>query len=1001
MNVDFELALSRLAEDPTDLVLWSIVLDAFQNKVSNTRTINGNPLTSDIILLLASDDFVNQGTTTTLLHGNAAGNPSWGSVVTNDITNSNVTYNKIQNVSNTSRLLGRITAGAGILEELTGTQATTLLDLFSTVATTKGVVPGSNGVGASYFLRADGTWAIPAGSNHASLANLDYASAGHTGFEPEITAGTNLQYWRGDKTWQLISGLVGGLIHNDLGGLQGGSLTERYHLSATTNTIVTGAPIVAITTATADAVPTGLTCSDTGISIGLDGSESAYVELTWDAIVTTTFDHYRIRYKKTAFTYYTYLDSSTNTIIIEGLTPNTSYDFGVASVNKYGTESAFCADITQVTASDTDPPATVTSGSALAGIQYVIVEWTSNTESDLASYNIYRNTVNNSGTSSLIGNVMTNYFLDGGRTGGQAYYYWIKAVDTSGNESTNFSTEVHATPRNVVSADTNIAHQGWDQTCVFTATDADTVSWGAGSFITSDGTTYAISAGNTGNMAAKTYIYFSTASPTVYLTTTTASTAVGDGKVMIAIAQNHATKTEATYVVMNDGSMHIDANDIVANSITASLIEAGTISATEIDTDSITSLANLSIAASQVLIDGAVYLSNWRHGSDVTKIDGGDIYTGSITTTQLNFTPATSTNVIATINASAEGIDIDADNISISGSTSFSAGYNPYTKAATFAQAGIPTSISAGDIWVDTDDNNKMYRAAIVGADQITAGEWEAVPDGYKLDATGGSYDSSAGTARVRIFPDANTGIQVIDDGGADVFKTIIGGTHVGDVYFGDYAGGNGIFYDKSESTTHFTGTVTAGAGAIGGWTVDSDSIYHGTEQTGNGYAADGLTLHDDGSLHASKFYINADGTVMAANMDLSHLIPKTSSANVRHSDDGEESLSSTSWANIKEFTFTNGLLGQITVTFDLKKIEVGGPGDAFGRIYKNGIAYGTQRTAGLAYQDFPENFTYDWEPGDTCELWVYSASGVDVYVRNFRIMYDNDVDSLIVVDVT
>jgi hypothetical protein len=32
---------------------------------------------------------------------------------------------------------------------------------FSTTTTTAGYVPGSNGVGASYFLRADGTWAIP------------------------------------------------------------------------------------------------------------------------------------------------------------------------------------------------------------------------------------------------------------------------------------------------------------------------------------------------------------------------------------------------------------------------------------------------------------------------------------------------------------------------------------------------------------------------------------------------------------------------------------------------------------------------------------------------------------------------------------------------------------------------------------------------------------------------------------------------------------------------
>jgi hypothetical protein len=38
----------------------------------------------------ASADFANQGTTTTVLHGNAAGNPSWGAIVTGDITDGTI-----------------------------------------------------------------------------------------------------------------------------------------------------------------------------------------------------------------------------------------------------------------------------------------------------------------------------------------------------------------------------------------------------------------------------------------------------------------------------------------------------------------------------------------------------------------------------------------------------------------------------------------------------------------------------------------------------------------------------------------------------------------------------------------------------------------------------------------------------------------------------------------------------------------------------------------------
>lgn len=50
------------------------------------------------VLTLASSDFANQGTTTAVLHGNAAGNPSWGAVVEADIT---LAANTTNNVSTT------------------------------------------------------------------------------------------------------------------------------------------------------------------------------------------------------------------------------------------------------------------------------------------------------------------------------------------------------------------------------------------------------------------------------------------------------------------------------------------------------------------------------------------------------------------------------------------------------------------------------------------------------------------------------------------------------------------------------------------------------------------------------------------------------------------------------------------------------------------------------------------------------------------------------------
>ena len=55
-------------------------------------------------------------------------------------------------------------------------------------------------------------------------------------------------------------------------------------------------------------------------------------------------------------------------------------------------------------------------------------------------------------------------------------------------------------------------------------------------------------------------------------------------------------------------------------------------------------------------------------------------------------------------------------------------------KIKTFYQAGIPTSEGLGDLWIDTDDNNKTYRAAIKGANEVKAGEWVRVTDESALD---------------------------------------------------------------------------------------------------------------------------------------------------------------------------------------------------------------------------------------------------------------------------
>lgn len=227
----------------------------------------------------------------------------------------------------------------------------------------------------------------------------------------------------------------------------------------------------------------------------------------------------------------------------------------------------------------------------------------------------------------------------------------------------------------------------------------------------------------------------------------------------------------------------------------------------------------IALGAGQVRILGEFTVDGWR-SAGTTTINGGMITANTITTTQLNFTPVTGSNVVASINASSEGITIDADMITISGSCNFASGYDPTSKTA----------------------------------------------------KVGGTYDSAASGARVRIFPDANTGI-LITDGTNDVFKALVGGTDVGDVIIGDYANNKGAKWDKSAGTFIVRGNLEAVSIASGKTLTVTGAIqsndYAASPAAGWLLSGSGATLTDAnvrGALSVGST-IDATGTVSASGL--------------------------------------------------------------------------------------------------------------------------------------
>lgn len=192
------------------------------------------------------------------------------------VINGSITNTKLANVS-TATFKGRTTAGTGVPEDLTVTQATALLDVFST--SLQGVVPASGG-GSVNFLRADGSWAVPPGTG--GIADGDYG---------DITVSSSGTVWTIDAavvTFSKIQNIAtDSLIGRDTAGT---GVPENITLNATLSMTGAGALQRAALTGdiAASAGSNSTTLATVNSNIGTFGSATAVSQVTVNAKGLTT-----------------------------------------------------------------------------------------------------------------------------------------------------------------------------------------------------------------------------------------------------------------------------------------------------------------------------------------------------------------------------------------------------------------------------------------------------------------------------------------------------------------------------------------------------------------------------------------------------------------------------------------------------------------------------------------------------------------------------------------
>lgn len=324
------------------------------------------------------------------------------------------------------------------------------------------------------------------------------------------------------------------------------------------------------------------------------------------------------------------------------------------------------------------------------------------------------------------------------------------------------------TPISAIPNDTNTDISLLEKThnLTFSVTNATTVAWTSGTITLSNGRTFSISSGNTGSMAALTYIYLDPAvSSTVLQITTTYSTALGANKALIGTAKNGSTT--ASFIPYGPGTALINGDLIGALSIAAANIASAAITTAKIATGAVT--AN-EIAA--------------------TTITAAKIVAGTITTTEI----AANTIVAGNIAAST----ITAAKMSVSQLSAIAADLGTIT-AGTVTGATIRTSAS--------NPKFNMTSTSFQGINSGGTVVFEVVINGANAgDVTIGNtasaryvfWDDSAGTLTINGFVQGSKGSFGGD--GSDGALAISSGTTT-------LSFGSASYIVKNYSSISITGT--------------------------------------------------------------------------------------------------------------------------------------------------------------------------------------------------
>lgn len=171
-----------------------------------------------------------------------------------------------------------------------------------------------------------------------------------------------------------------------------------------------------------------------GATVNPDGTTLPYLNISWDAADDAFVDKYEVTITPSTGNAFTL--TVTNEAFQYFVTNATlTYSVSIRSLNSLGFRSTALSQTNISAVIDTTAPNVPTSPSVTGEFKQISVNWTNPADADFSYIEIKRSGTAVEGDAVVIAQTRGDYFIDGPYSGVVTRYYWIRAVDYSGNTS--------------------------------------------------------------------------------------------------------------------------------------------------------------------------------------------------------------------------------------------------------------------------------------------------------------------------------------------------------------------------------------------------------------------------------------------------------------------------------------------------------------------------------------------------------------------------------------